>query len=253
MNSAFFDPDKIKIYLLSALAAVVALTVHEFCHGYAAYKMGDNTAKNLGRLTFNPIKHLDPIGAICMVIFHIGWAKPVPVNPRNFNNPKKGFAITALAGPLVNILLGFLSCGIYLLIVKLFGNTPIESEFTLNLLTNVLLFVYLFYTINVGLGIFNLLPIPPFDGSRIMHAVLPPKLYFGIMRYERRIYLCVLVWLLAGGTVAAFLRSISLIASNPILYSIVGIFDLSGMLSFVIELVAKLMLSFWQLIPFLRV
>ena len=245
--------DQIKIYLLSALAAIVALTVHEFCHGYAAYKMGDNTAKNSGRLTFNPLKHIDIIGAICMIVFHIGWAKPVPVNPRNFRDPRKGFAITALAGPLINITLGFFSCGAYLLIIALFGNMPIESEFLFNLLSNILLFVYLFYTLNVGLGIFNLLPIPPFDGSRIVHVILPPKIYFGIMRYERRIYFAVLAWLLLGDTVAALLRGIPLIASTPFLYSIVGIFDLSGMLSQVISWVANLMLSVWRLIPFLNV
>ena len=247
------NQEQIKLYLLSALAAVVALTVHEFCHGYAAYKMGDNTAKNFGRLSFNPLKHIDIVGAICMIFFHIGWAKPVPVNPRNFRNPKKGFAITALAGPLVNIILGFLSCGIYLLIVALVGDKPIESEFLFNFLSNVLLFVYLFYTLNVGLGIFNLLPIPPFDGSRILHVVLPTRLYFGIMRYERRIYIGVLLWLLLGDSVALFLRAIPLVASTPILYFAVGIFDLSGMLSAVIQWVCGLMLSAWRLIPFLNV
>ena len=96
-------------YILSALAALIALTVHEYCHGYAAYKLGDDTAKSMGRLTLNPIKHLDPYGAICMVLFHIGWAKPVPINPRNFKDPKKGFAITASAGPAANIILAFVS------------------------------------------------------------------------------------------------------------------------------------------------
>ncbi len=247
------NQEQIKLYLLSALAALVALTVHEFCHGYAAYKMGDNTAKNLGRLSFNPLKHIDIIGAICMVLFKIGWAKPVPVNARNFKNPKRGFAITALAGPLVNIILGFISCGVYLAIFALVGDRPIESEFLFNLLSNILLFVYLFFTLNVGLGIFNLLPIPPFDGSRILHVVLPPKLYFGIMRYEKRIYFGVLLWLLLGDKVAFLLRSIPLVSSTPILYSAVGIFDLSAMLSKVIAWVAELMLSIWQLIPFLNV
>ena len=103
-------------YLLSAIAALIALTVHEYCHGYAAYKLGDDTAKSFGRLTLNPLKHLDPYGAICMVLFHIGWAKPVPINARNFKNPKRDFAITAVAGPASNLILGFVSALIYLVV-----------------------------------------------------------------------------------------------------------------------------------------
>ena len=120
--------DRLVYYLLSALAALIALTVHEYCHGYAAYKMGDNTAKNFGRLTLNPIKHIDPYGAICMVLFHVGWAKPVPINSRNFKDPKKGFAITAAAGPASNLILGFLSALLYLLLFALVRDIPFESK-----------------------------------------------------------------------------------------------------------------------------
>ena len=96
-------------YLLSAIAALISLTIHEYSHGYAAYKLGDPTAKALGRLSLNPIKHLDPVGAVCMLIFHFGWAKPVPINMRNFKNPRRDFAITALAGPLANLVMAFIS------------------------------------------------------------------------------------------------------------------------------------------------
>ena len=246
------NQDQIKIYLLSALATVVALTVHEFCHGYAAYKMGDNTAKNLGRLSFNPLKHIDIIGAICMIFFHIGWAKPVPVNPRNFRDPKKGFAITALAGPLVNIILGFLSCGAYLLIIAFIGNRPIESEFLFNLLTNILLFVYLFYTLNVGLGIFNLLPIPPFDGSRILNVILPQKWYFKIMKYEQKIYWGVIAWLLLGSYVYAALVSVPFIGNNTVLAGICKVFSLSGMLSDIIYAITNGMINLWSSLPFFK-
>ena len=99
--------ENIPYYLLSALAALIVLSIHEFSHGYAAYKLGDPTAKLMGRLSLNPIKHLDPIGAIMMVIFHIGWAKPVPINAANFKKPKRDFAISALAGPLSNMILAF--------------------------------------------------------------------------------------------------------------------------------------------------
>ena len=242
-----------KIYLLSALAALVILTLHEFAHGYAAYKLGDNTAKNLGRLSFNPLKHLDIVGVACMILFRFGWAKPVPVNPNNFKNRKRGFAIVALAGPLTNLVLGFLFAGIYLLVFRLLAPVTFESEFLLNLATNGLLFLYLFFTINIGLGLFNLLPIPPFDGSRLVHAILPEKIYFGIMKYERQIYLVVLGWLLMGDVFCMGVRSLPFVASNPVLYSIAGVLSLSDMLGAVIDFVCNLMLDFWRLIPYLNI
>jgi Zn-dependent protease len=223
------------------------------CHGYAAYKLGDKTAKNLGRLSLNPLKHLDPIGTLCMVLFRIGWAKPVPINPRNFKNPKRDFALTAVAGPLSNLILGFLSAGIFLLANALLREVAFtERNFAFNLASNTLTFLYLFYSINIGFGLFNLLPIPPFDGSRIVHAVLPEKAYFGIMKYERQIYYVTLGWLLLGDFVAMAVRSIPLVAASPVLYTIAGVFSLSGMISAVIDFVGGLMLSFWQLIPFLK-
>ena len=103
-----FDTD-FPTLILSVLAVIIALTVHEFSHGFIAYKLGDDTAKSLGRLTLNPLKHLDPIGALTMIFFRFGWAKPVPINPRNFKKPKRDFALTAVAGPMSNIILAFFS------------------------------------------------------------------------------------------------------------------------------------------------
>ena len=129
-------------YILSALAALIALTVHEYSHAYAAYKLGDDTAKNFGRLTLNPIKHIDPYGAICMILFHIGWAKPVPINARNFKDPRKGMAISSAAGPASNLVLGFFSAFVYLLVFSLVKDIRFESEnFTFNLLVNLLNFL----------------------------------------------------------------------------------------------------------------
>ena len=108
-------------YALSAVVVLITLTVHEYAHALAAYKMGDPTARNLGRLTLNPLKHLDPIGALCLLIFHFGWAKPVPINARNFKNPKRGFAISALAGPAINLIISFFSALIYLVLLRLFS------------------------------------------------------------------------------------------------------------------------------------
>ena len=246
--------DTIVYYLLSAIAVLIALTVHEYCHGYAAYLMGDDTARNFGRLTLNPIKHIDPIGALCMLFFHVGWAKPVPINARNFRDPKKGFALTALAGPLSNLILGFISAFFYLLTIALFWEKAyMTGGFIYNLTDTTILFIGIFFTVNVGLGLFNLIPIPPFDGSRLLNVVLPPKYYFGIMRYERYIYYGMLAWLLLGDNVAYFLRTIPFIASSPILNFAVGIFALSDMLGAVIGFVTDLMINFWQLIPFLRI
>ena len=241
-------------YILSALAALIALTVHEYSHAYAAYKLGDDTAKNFGRLTLNPIKHIDPYGAICMILFHIGWAKPVPINARNFKDPRKGMAISSAAGPASNLVLGFFSAFVYLLVFSLVKDIRFESEnFTFNLLVNLLNFLLVFHQINIGLGLFNLLPIPPFDGSRLAYVFLPEKIYFGIMKYERQIYIGVLVWLVLGDYFAMAVRSVPFIASNVILNWLAGIFSLSGMLGTVIGWVSDLMLNFWQLIPFLKV
>ena len=240
----------ITVLLLSAMAALVALTVHEFAHGYVAYKLGDDTAKSYGRLTLNPIKHIDPFGALCMVLFHFGWAKPVPIDPRNFKNPRKGFALTAVAGPAINIIVGFFIAFFYLLCLSNLKET--NSLFLNNLQINTLLFIKYFFSINVGLGIFNLIPVPPFDGSRILNVVLPEKLYFKVMRYERQMYWGVIAWLFLGQYVYYALLSVPFIASTPVLSGIAKIFSLSDILSDSINAIANGMLRFWRLIPIFR-
>ena len=239
-------------YILSALAVLIILSIHEFSHGYAAYKLGDDTARLQGRLTLNPIKHLDPVGALCMVLFHFGWARPVPVNPRNFRNPKKGFAIVALAGPLANLLLAFFSAFLYLLAFALLKDVAFTSELTYNIATNTLKFIVIFHSINVGLAIFNLIPVPPLDGSRILTVILPPRTYFKIMRYERTIYWILIGWLFVGDVVSTALLSFSFIAGNPILSAFAKILSLSDILAIVISYISRSMMSFWQLIPFLK-
>ena len=239
-------------YILSALAVLIILSIHEFSHGYAAYKLGDDTARLQGRLTLNPIKHLDPVGALCMVLFHFGWARPVPVNPRNFRNPKKGFAIVALAGPLANLLLAFFSAFLYLLAFALLKDVAFTSELTYSIATNTLKFIVIFHSINVGLAIFNLIPVPPLDGSRILTVILPPRTYFKIMRYERTIYWILIGWLFVGDVVSRALLSFSFIAGNPILSAFAKILSLSDILAIVISYISRLMMSFWQLIPFLK-
>lgn len=236
--------------ILSAMAALIALTIHEYAHGYVAYRLGDDTAKSLGRLSLNPIKHIDPIGALCMIFFHFGWAKPVPINPRNFENPRKGFALTALAGPATNIITGFFTGFLYLLCYSLFKETG--NTFLDNLEINVLLFLLYFFSINIGLGIFNLIPVPPFDGSRILNVILPDKWYFKVMRYERQIYWGVIAWLFLGQYVYMAFMSIPLVAGNPVLSAITKIFSLSDLLSDAINAIANGILNFWRLIPMFR-
>ena len=237
--------------ILSCLASLIALTVHEYCHGYAAYKLGDDTAKNFGRLTLNPIKHIDIYGFICMALFHVGWAKPVPINARNFKDPKKGFAITAAAGPASNLILGLFTTPIVLLLI----NSIIVSGgsgFSLNLSSTAFSFFYVFHLINIGLGVFNLLPVPPFDGSRLLYVFLPPKAYFAVMKYERKIYIAVLCWLLLGNYAAAGVRMIPFVQQSEFLYWFAGIFSLSNMIGTAIQWVSTLMIRLWGLIPPLK-
>jgi Zn-dependent protease len=244
---------KIVEYVLSFLAVLVILTVHEYSHGYAAYRLGDNTAKNFGRLSLNPLKHLDPIGTICLVVFGFGWARPVPVNLRNLKNPRRDSAIISLAGPLSNLILAFISAFNYLLIFSLLKDISFQNEFLLSLANNLLLFLYLFHSINVGIAIFNLIPIPPLDGSKLLFSFLPPKAYIAMLRNERKIYYVLIGWLLLGDMLKAGALSVPFIAQNRVLSFICGIFSLSDMLSYAIKWVSGLMLDFWMLIPFLKV
>ena len=183
-----FDFSYLISILLAAVPSLFCITLHETAHGLTALWLGDKTAQREGRLTLNPIKHLDLMGLLMLLVFHFGWAKPVPVNPRNFKNPKLGMSITALAGPLCNFLITVLFLFLYgLLFRRLSGHSTGELFLELIQMTAIL---------SLGLCIFNLLPIPPLDGSKILAALLPRRLYYYLMLYERygMILLLVLVW-----------------------------------------------------------
>jgi len=163
--------------LIRVVMVLVCLTLHELAHGLAAYKLGDNTAKERGRLTLNPIKHIDVFGLLMMIFVGFGWAKPVPVDPNNFKHPKRDMAITALAGPVTNLLIAAATMAIGGLAFALFtGDTFPETA-----IDYFLQFVWL----SIGLGIFNLIPIPPLDGSKVLFSFLPDSVYSKILKYER--------------------------------------------------------------------
>ena len=183
--------------LLTLPIVFLSLSVHETAHGYVAYKLGDPTARNLGRLTLNPIKHLDLFGTLCMVLFGFGWAKPVPINTRYFKKPKRDMALTGMAGPISNLLLAVGFALVLKLVIYIFNFVP-ETAFTADLLYWTWVFLSLGVQLNVTLMVFNLLPIPPLDGSRLLFAFLPTKAYFKMMQYERYIYIVFLVLLAIG-------------------------------------------------------
>ena len=202
-------------YLLCIPAALIALSVHEYCHGYAAYRLGDPTARSLGRLTLNPLKHIDPLGALCMILFQFGWAKPVPINPRYFRDPRKGMAITAAAGPLSNLILAFLGALLYLLAERaaeaiILPGTP---DFLFYFFFYLSYFFLLFHLLNLSLFVFNLIPLPPLDGSRILYVFLPTRIYFGVMKYERIIQICLLICLWVGAFTGLLSDAINLLSS----------------------------------------
>jgi len=182
--------------LITLPVILITISVHEFSHAFVANRMGDPTARSLGRMTLNPIKHIDPIGFICMIFLHFGWAKPVPVNARYFKNPKKGMALTALAGPISNIILMIIGCillNFYMLIPM-----PEAEGFLRTFWVVGYNFFYYFPLLNIYFAIFNFLPIPPLDGSRILFVLLPDKYYFGIMKYERVIMIVFLLLLVTN-------------------------------------------------------
>ncbi len=164
--------------LISVIPALLCITLHELAHGFVAWRLGDSTAKNAGRLTLNPLRHMDDLGRMMMVGFKVGWAKPVPVNMRNFRNPKTGMAICAAAGPLCNLLLGALLLFLYGLLFSPLSDGGTAAQLVLDMALQA---AYL----SLALAVFNVIPIPPLDGSKVLFSFLSDRMYAKLMRYER--------------------------------------------------------------------
>lgn len=189
------NPNQLIGILLSAPGVLIAITFHEFAHGYVAYKLGDDTAKMQGRLSLNPLHHLDPIGTLMLLVAGFGWGKPVEVNPRNYTRKmsmEKGEALVSLAGPLMNFILAIIFTLIYCAIYKFTGFKFLTSN--VGNIVKVLLSSVI--SINIGLGVFNLIPLPPLDGSKIIMPFLPYKAKEFFINNEQIFYIIfVLIWI----------------------------------------------------------
>lgn len=181
--------DRIIELVMHGIVLLTAFPVHECAHALVAHWLGDDTAKNQGRISLNPLRHLDPIGTVFMLLAGFGWAKPVPINTNNFKNRKVGMAVSSLAGPFSNVLMSYVS----IILCKILTYSSSGNSY-LDALADVFWYATI---LNLGLAVFNLLPVPPLDGSRIFNLVLPEKLYFKVMKYENIIFgiLFLSIWL----------------------------------------------------------
>lgn len=188
---SLFSREGILGLIVSIPGLLLAISLHEFAHGYAAYLMGDPTAKYSGRLSLNPMHHLDLMGALCMLLFRFGWAKPVPIDSRYFKNRRAGIVAVSLAGPFANFILGFVFCLLYYAVMIYAPQGNIIRQFVLQVC------LYGIY-MNVGLMVFNLIPIPPLDGSKILMEFLPGRIKYRIYQYERYFGLILIIVVYAG-------------------------------------------------------
>lgn len=190
-------------YLLSTLAVIfITLPIHEWAHGFVSTKLGDPTPRWQGRLTLNPMAHIDKRGALFILLFGIGWAKPVQVNARYYKNPKFGMALVALAGPIANLILSLVTLALF----NLF------SFLNFSIFGVIAKFLFYISYISVYLAVFNLIPIPPFDGSRILFTFLPQKYYFKIMQYEQYIFIGLMVLFLIDSRIGIISSTIGFVA-----------------------------------------
>lgn len=216
--------------LASVMVIFFVLPFHEWAHGFVAYKLGDNTAKYSGRLKFSPLAHIDPIGAACLLFLGIGWAKPVPVNPNYFKNPKKGMALTAAAGPAANILAGSAGILLYNIVNVIFSFVQVGAA-TQTIYMFLIYFLSYYITLNFFLAVFNLIPIPPLDGSKILGAFLPDHAMANMYRYER-IFMTIFIVLIATNVLSWPINFVSNLLISGISWLIGLPFELFGFVAF---------------------
>ena len=192
LNPNITFQDVLMRILASVIIIFTVLPLHEYAHGWVAGKLGDKTAKYSGRLSMNPLDHVDPLGALGILLFGFGWAKPVPVDPRNFKNPKSGMAITAIAGPISNLLAAFVGAVLLRLLILISGILPIS------IFVGAATFFRYYIMINIGIAVFNLIPLPPLDGSKILEAFLPDRIIYKYAQYQGIISLVLLALVLLG-------------------------------------------------------
>ena len=246
--------NEIVIELLSIPAILIALTFHEYSHAYAACKLGDPTARSLGRLTLNPIKHLDPIGALMMLFVGFGWAKPVPVDPRYFKHPRKGMALTSLAGPASNIVLSIIAAFVYVVMYHIFTMLVVNEQvnhYILLFIQYLLLFLQIFHFLNLSLALFNLIPLPPLDGSNILSLFLPYKWYRYLLEHSRQISLFFMLWLLFGSRLSNVLLGFDFIASSKLLSLIARCLSITGWLGYAVNFISDSIFRLFKFIQFL--
>ena len=191
-----FSNERITEILIHGIILLIAFPIHECAHALVAKWLGDDTAEKQGRITLNPLKHLDLFGTVLMLFAGFGWAKPVPINPNNFKKRKLGMALSSLAGPVSNLILAYIA----MILSKILLYTETSEELSIICINAMF--------INIGLAVFNLIPVPPLDGSRILLLILPEKLYFKVMKYENIIFIILfaIIWLGLLDTPLAFLQ-----------------------------------------------
>lgn len=178
-------------FIIMLPTTLIALMCHEIAHGWVSTKLGDPTPKIQGRLTFNPLAHLDPIGTLLMIFTGFGWARPVEVNPMYYKNRKQGMALVALAGPLANFILAIIGAFLGILLLKIFS-------FSYSAVSFITTIMYVFVVRNINFMVFNLIPLPPLDGSKILGMVLPNRTYYTMLQYERYAIIILMVLSLSG-------------------------------------------------------